>query len=895
MYQRGDFFVADRFGFGGLECRRNSQQPVKCGIPIQFERKKIDEVLDFGKCLRRQPLQFCKQLHLWRAHGISLHSRCCNHSVVRHGPANRAGVNAAVTYFSAGSNTTRYDGNGNLHDITDQFGGSNYRSFITDQAGRILQKIQGGQNEYYFYANDKPLGSTGSNGVADFDFNYTPVSDRYPATTPGSYVVAQGDTLRSIAAAMFGDAGLWYLVADANGISSDSQLVIGRSLTIPNRISNLHNNYQTFKPYAPGEIIGDTTPTLPDPPPPPPASGGGGCGGIGAVLSVIVTVVVAIYAPYALQLQGLQAAVVGAAAGNIAGQVVGNITGVQDGFSFKSLATSVISAGITHGITNGIGVLKDAAAGFNWATAAKAAITSVVHQGINVVTGQQQKFDWKGVAAAAIAAPVAAGISNVVSGTAEFDGQRLAGVNYADPQALSFGQRLSSGLAAGVSATAVRQAVYGGGRMNFSQVAADAFGNALGQALMPSAGTGAQPVSAREAFLENSYAQNGVTGVVTDAPVVDAGPQLTDNGIRYSAYEVESGIDDGNPDHQLSHNGDGEEITAEDLARDAFFRKQSDAVREKDVAEARALAREQRLAREAQAVSAQNDRELNRTASLVEMNAKTGAGQFAISGNISLSPENMYTPARSLIGDAYRTAFREVMNPSNTTLDRGAMGALAAATAVPGFINDAAAGVYNSFNNLYVGAQRMTIGVSTGDTRQFSDGLMQASGGLLDAAMTGAVAKTVVANEVAMARAQAANLESRETYNARYTYDSSVSRYRNVETGQFVAARDLPWPENAGFGSSTRITVQPGKLLDRFGDESGRFLGEPGTTISQRGMAPGADGMPYNQYRVLKPIDMRVGPAASVPQFGAVGGSTQYLPSRTVEQLVKDKYLERLK
>ena len=127
-----------------------------------------------------------------------------------------------------------------------------------------------------------------------------------------------------------------------------------------------------------------------------------------------------------------------------------------------------------------------------------------------------------------------------------------------------------------------------------------------------------------------------------------------------------------------------------------------------------------------------------------------------------------------------------------------------------------------------------------------------------------------------------------------YVFDARIGRYRETSTGRFVAARNLPWPDSAGFASSTRQTVSPGTILDRYGSETGRFLGTPGATISQRGMAQGSEAMPYTQYRVLKPLEARVGPAAPVPAFGASGGSTQYLPDRTIEQLVQDGFLERV-
>lgn len=130
---------------------------------------------------------------------------------------------------------------------------------------------------------------------------------------------------------------------------------------------------------------------------------------------------------------------------------------------------------------------------------------------------------------------------------------------------------------------------------------------------MPSSGSGSPQVDARAEFLENSYAHNGTSITRTDSPVMDYGPQIIDPGMPDATDEVDYIFDDDNPDRQRVHNGNLEEITPADRAQEAFFRKQSETVRAKDVAEAQAQAREQRLARDAQAISDQNQRELHRT------------------------------------------------------------------------------------------------------------------------------------------------------------------------------------------------------------------------------------------------------------------------------------------
>jgi hypothetical protein len=289
------------------------------------------------------------------------------------------------TYFQAGNTTTTYDADANIVKVVDQFATNKTRTFVTDLAGHILQKTENGQTQNFFYANDNPVGSSGivnSSGAVilnpDFDYNYTPVNDKYPGNAPGQYVVSQGDTLASIALSVFGDASLWYLIADANGLRQDSDLIVGKSLTIPNRITNLRNSYDVHKPYQAGEIIGDTTPTLPDPPPPP-VDDDDGCGVLGQILVIFVTVVVSIVAPYVLGLSGWIGAAVGGAVGNIAGQAVGNLTGVQDGFDWGAVALAAVSAGATHGIGGGA----------EWyEVAARAAAANAVNQGLSIVTGR---------------------------------------------------------------------------------------------------------------------------------------------------------------------------------------------------------------------------------------------------------------------------------------------------------------------------------------------------------------------------------------------------------------------------------------------------------------------------------------------------------------------------
>lgn len=318
---------------------------------------------------------------------------------------------------------------------------------------------------------------------------------------------------------------------------------------------------------------------------------------------------------------------------------MGNITGAQDGFSFKSLATSVISAGITQGLSSAL-KLDAVAAGFNWQTAARAGLGSLVNQGLNVITGQQQKFDWKGVAAAALAAPVAAGISNHISGAADFEGSK-ASVKPAS--SIDFGSRLAGGLVGGLAATVVRQAVYGGGKMNFSQVAADAFGNAVGQALLPGVATQTSDSSGKSEWrlisgdasaIDKSFTTGATwAGDANARHVVILGGEGADPEADYYAQLNEK-------KYLAERSGSSDEMSVRDR-EDAEFGGRSlgsphamDAERTlsqmKGIAETVPVMRKQMAeaqamndVRAAQDASAQDQREFNRAASIVESGARS--------------------------------------------------------------------------------------------------------------------------------------------------------------------------------------------------------------------------------------------------------------------------------
>jgi YD repeat-containing protein len=426
----------------------------------------------------------------------------------------------------AGSTTRSYDLNGHLVKFVDSKDVTRTRYFANNAEGQALTVIQGqfdgasgrmtvaqawdaalarsqwaGQYnqpkaQHFFFTDGKYVGSFGqlqaASGTfdANFDVNYTPISADYPASTPSQVVAQAGDTLRTIAARVFGDAALWYVIAEENGLSDpNAVLTEGTALQVPNDVISLGNTAGSFKPFSASEAIGDTTPTQPAPPAPKPKKKG--CGVLGTILVVIVAIVVTVFtagvaAPGAagsfasimstgvstLASGSIGAAALGGAVGSIASQGVAMALGMQQGFDWKGVALGAIGAGVTAGLgasgafARAVGTISQ---GNTYAAAAINAVAgNSITQGIAVATGLQSSFSWRDVAISAVAAPVAAFASAQA-------GRALSG---ATAGVADFGQRVAGSIAGSV----VRRQF--GGKVDAATIIADAFGNALGDAIV---------------------------------------------------------------------------------------------------------------------------------------------------------------------------------------------------------------------------------------------------------------------------------------------------------------------------------------------------------------------------------------------------------------------------
>lgn len=439
--------------------------------------------------------------------------------------------------WAQGVSQFTYDINGHLMSVTDSKDGTdtNVRqiNFTVNADGLIMRRDETGQFsvapfQRYFYVDGRRVVEWANveipNSVSyaealvappaddpnprnryrnigpirsDIDQNYAPISASYPAFTPGGYTVRSGDTLEGIARSVWGDATMWYLIADANGLMTNANLRVGQLLVIPNKVTNFHNTSQTTRVYNPGELMGDVSPTLPEAPVPPPPPEGGGCGGAGMVLMVVVAIVVSVVTAGAAltvlapgftsvaaavaaggwaTVGGLAAAAVGAAAGSIASQAVGMATGNIQSFSWSAVGRSAVMGAISAGATaaaNATGLYaidKLGSATSSWGAMGQAAISNTITQGVAVATGMQSKFSWTAVAASAAGAGAAFGAGEAL-------GALGAGFGGGMSKDLVYGT--VRGLASGWASSEVRHE-----RPDWGTIALNSFGSALGDAVV---------------------------------------------------------------------------------------------------------------------------------------------------------------------------------------------------------------------------------------------------------------------------------------------------------------------------------------------------------------------------------------------------------------------------
>ena len=112
---------------------------------------------------------------------------------------------------------------------------------------------------------------------------------------------------------------------------------------------------------------------------------------------------------------------------------------------------------------------------------------------------------------------------------------------------------------------------------------------------------------------------------------------------------------------------------------------------------------------------------------------------------------------------------------------------------------------------------------------------------------------------------------------------------------------NINWPKDDGFvtGSRNLEKYPPGKILDRYGADSGSFLGANNDPYPNRALAPHSESAPYHRYQVIDEVEVTTGKIA--PWFDQPGGGTQIIKYKpkgkpyTVKELINEGYLIEIK
>ncbi len=294
---------------------------------------------------------------------------------------------------ASGTSTTEYDVNDRIVVVNKGKGDGAQRDevlkFLHNNEDQILFKShdQGKDDTnvtetQYLYANGNPVGEFGTDAEVNGKINveidtgpYSLVEDiggNFPTPSISSYTTSAGDTLQSIALSLFGNASLWFVLADANGLDISAPLDAGTRITVPNRVESGRLTADAHVLYSQGEIVGSTLPNLKSPPP----KKANGCVQILVIVLVVIVAVVA-----AIFTAGIGGAIVGAAGAGL-------------------LAT--------------LGALAIAGA----VGAAIALAANAITQGIYIAFGMQKEFNW-GSFAVAGAAGFLSGVAGGLGGAAQ--------------------------------------------------------------------------------------------------------------------------------------------------------------------------------------------------------------------------------------------------------------------------------------------------------------------------------------------------------------------------------------------------------------------------------------------------------------------------------------------
>lgn len=738
------------------------------------------------------------------------------------------------------TNYSAYDVNGNRAGVYESGSAKEVASYRYDADGHIQSKKDAAGEHFYMIVNGQVLGEETKTADNVLGSNYSGVTSAALAAPPASYSVqGGGETLQSIAQAVWGDSKLWYLIADANALNSGDTLEVGRILRIPTRVNTIHNDYATYQPYNAGDAIGNVGPTLPAP------GHGGGCGAIGTLIMVVVAIAVtyftagaassSIYAALssggtltaatAASAAGISSivagAAVGGAVGSIASQVVGNAIGAQDGFSWRAVGQAALMSAVTAGVGEytGAGQFADVR-DMSWSSVAgRAALSNTISQGLGNITGLQHGFSWASVAASYAGAAVGSQVGAYLDANNVFS-------SFSSQSAAMLARNTVSGLSAGLTTALAR-----GGKIAAVQIATDAFGNALGSSLADSINSGGRTLPPRPISDFTSIGAVDSSGPPVDIPGLLAGLPPVATDLAGALKEFEPSFLDRNASALAA-----QQVAADNAAQFAgiagaygrFGEAYSDA-----------------LTKNVPAAPSFTIRDGNNPLGLELF----GTPPLLLNKFGALDTRPPVGEQLVPINDSVDQSYLRTGNRLTTIMLAGFPGA-----ALPG-----AVATWSGQSESQIQAANEVGGAISG----------------VEMALSGMPTRGSVSIYPSI------NWEQGPipTIGEGVRVNLAISEAARVSSNFDVSKVGLPsreWPPFPGTIGQIEgdFTLLPGAMVDRFGPPQGRFLSPVGTSYSQRALKPGSFANDYYMYEVVAPLTLKAGEIR--PWFGEMGYGTQY-------------------
>ena len=122
--------------------------------------------------------------------------------------------------------------------------------------------------------------------------------------------------------------------------------------------------------------------------------------------------------------------------------------------------------------------------------------------------------------------------------------------------------------------------------------------------------------------------------------------------------------------------------------------------------------------------------------------------------------------------------------------------------------------------------------------------------------------------------------------------DKAIVNYGDVSNSKLLPSAPLPPNNGAIHGTEKNIYLEPGIIIDRYGENTGCYFAPDGTPVTMRALRPNTNLNDYHRFEVLKPFEVESSIIA--PYYGQMGMGTQYHSTYTAEDLIKNGIIREI-